>query len=154
MNRSRVPIFGGVGMAHSFITYRGNERLVNDAEIALVVYTVLAFAASGQEEKLSDNLERLLELWSRVIDNCGPGCIELELTPHLETEVDRISFLELAANAQRYLLQFSEGGKGIAFRKAIAPIQSQSIQFEDILSIDQINRAFSNVLAVVKDSSS
>jgi len=137
-------------MGHSYITYRGKEQHVRDGDIALVVYTIIAYAASGLERKLPDQIQHLLQLWEHVIDDCGPGCIDLKLDAYLGSQADRQHFLGLASRAKRQLLDYPGEPGMIAFTKAITGIQLQSIYFGDYLKIEQIDTAFAKVLAVLK----
>lgn len=136
-------------MAHSFVSYRGTDRQLNDATIALVVYATLAHAASMPAEQFPNSLRDLMERWATVIDDCGPGCIDLELDAHLASESDRQHFIDLVIGAEQRVLAHANEAGVVNFRQAILPTEEQSIRFDGELPVEQVRTSFAGVLSVV-----
>jgi len=94
-----------------------------------------------------------MERWATVIDDCGPGCIDLELDAHLATETDRQHFIDLVIGAEQRVLAHANEVGVVNLREAISPTEEQSIRFDDKLSVEQIRSSFAGLLSVVTAAS-
>jgi len=126
---------------------------MNDGYIALVVYATLAHAAGMPADQFPSRLRGLMERWATVIDDCGPGCIDLELDAHLATETDRQHFIDLVIGAEQRVLAHANEVGVVNLREAIWPHGEQSIRFDDKLSVEQIRSSFAGLLSVVTAAS-
>jgi hypothetical protein len=135
-------------MAHSYIDYRGKYVHMNDGDIALVVYATLAHAA-GMPTELPTRLRSLMERWATVIDDCGPGCIDLKLDANLATETDRQYFIDLVTGAEQRILAHANKAGVINIRQAFQPTGEQSIRFDEKLPVIQIRSSFAGLLSLI-----
>ena len=91
-------------MGHSVVEYRGRTRRLHDIEIVTVVHVVLdAWRSEPGAATVTPGVARLLAAWSTMIDTYGPGTLDVELDPFLETEADRESLSRLMQRARERL---------------------------------------------------
>jgi hypothetical protein len=129
-------------MAHSILTYADKHVQLNDAHIAIVIYSVLSYCQSHPETELTGKLKDLPMIWSKSIDSSGPGCINLALDVLLSTKEAARDFLDLLSVSEERLLSFSDQEGRIDSEQAWAHIQRQSIHFDKWISRDSVSKGF------------
>jgi hypothetical protein len=85
-------------MGHSFVEFRDRVRMMNDAEIVVVVHIILDVTRQAPDmpaPQLTENIEALLESWRTLIDVYGPGSVGIDFNEFVKTDEDRDSLLRL-----------------------------------------------------------
>jgi hypothetical protein len=126
-------------VAHSYLDYEGHSIQMDDADIALVVYALLAQAESDRSSVLPESILSLLAYWEKVIDVSGPGCIDLRLDSHLNAADDRDAFLRLTKDAEQRLLA---KGEIVDLHESALDIHFQSIWFTNSMPASHVRKAF------------
>ena len=96
-------------MGHSFVKYRDQVQMMNDAEIIVVVHVILDVVRETPEIstlQLTENIKALVDSWRTFIDVYGPGMVGINFNESVQTDADRSCLLRLIEISRQSVQRF------------------------------------------------
>jgi hypothetical protein len=94
-------------MAHSFVEYHNQTRMMHDIEILIIVNITLdTLQDLPDHPRLTTNIRALFDFWKNHLDTYCPGCIELNLNNYVLSDADNVCLLKLFALARQKVCNF------------------------------------------------
>jgi hypothetical protein len=135
-------------MGHSVIAFRDRRELLHDNDLRLVTQIACAAWKSAlRRPYLTNRVQDLLEVWSRLPEEHAPGCLDLRLDEFVKSDEDVRCLREVLDLGRQTLDQFGAVVPG-AFLDSVFPPSEQPEFFDRPLSdlLESFNRVESVLL--------
>lgn len=96
-------------MAHSYVTFKGNDQLFTDSLISLLMdLATKEWRSVALKDDSFVALQPLFEWWSDLASHPGPGCVDLKLDENLSTDFSLAQLKQLFEILEEDLTRRSE----------------------------------------------
>jgi hypothetical protein len=96
-------------MGHSFLKFKDQVKMLNDAEIVLVVHIILDVTRQTPDIRtlqLTESIKALVDSWQTFIDVYGSGMVGINFNKFVQTDADRDCLLKLIGISRQKVQSF------------------------------------------------